>query len=496
MYRALLIKLNYGAYQADRGTSDFFERRAERIFQICKLAVFFKRRDLTGLLKELKRFHPEFKKKSFTKENIFSALYPGKIYNDTVMRNLFSNLLRMAEGYLAYKNLHKSKFDVSRHLLAELIERKAVKTAISKIKEAEAILSDKNAASENYYRKSFDLENFKMMMNVQQNKQHMIKDSIYRQAELSIYSMFEDASISVINMLNNSENFNMDFEDNFFNLFLKHLDLREFLNSVQKVKAKHENPEKLEIYTSTILTIVNPHDENNFFTLKHLIAKNLESMSRLDKYSRLVLLGSCASTMAKTVNREKYLPELFEVYKTRYEKKLYSFSDTQDMSIIFFVSSFKTAVMAKETGWAEAFTDKAVHLIAPAHRGNITNYAYAHLYFFKGDYETALSYAGKTEFELFSLKYDMRNLTLQIYYELGELEHALYLLDTYRHFLLTNRTVSEYFREPNMAFINLYSRLVKIRMNKDGAELGLLKKAVKESALYQSEWLEKKAEEL
>jgi hypothetical protein len=63
------------------------------------------------LLKELKKFHPGFSSKNLTKENLFSRIYPGKKYNDQVMKNAISILMKMCNEYFFEVNLRKEKLE-------------------------------------------------------------------------------------------------------------------------------------------------------------------------------------------------------------------------------------------------------------------------------------------------------------------------------------------------------------------------------------------------
>jgi hypothetical protein len=48
----------------------------------------------------IRKHVPEFSSAFLEKENLFRAIYPGKKYNDTVMRILSSDLLSLAEEFL------------------------------------------------------------------------------------------------------------------------------------------------------------------------------------------------------------------------------------------------------------------------------------------------------------------------------------------------------------------------------------------------------------
>ena len=79
----------------------------------------------------------------------------------------------------------------------------------------------------------------------------------------------------------------------------------------------------------------------------------------------------------------------------------------------------------------------------PEYRENMKNYSYARLYFEKGQFDEALNFLSKVKYDNFALKYDIRVLMLRIYYELHYTEEALSLIDTFRHFIAENKSLSQ-----------------------------------------------------
>jgi hypothetical protein len=72
----------------------------------------------------LKKYHPEFDNRNFVKEKVFRRLYPGKKYNDGVMRNILSKTLDLAENFISIQNLQSNEFNCSLALIRELSNRK------------------------------------------------------------------------------------------------------------------------------------------------------------------------------------------------------------------------------------------------------------------------------------------------------------------------------------------------------------------------------------
>jgi len=69
-------------------------------------------RDLTALLKVLKNFYPDFSSNKMTRENIYSSLFPGKTYKNTVMKTMLSGLNSMAKQFAAQKVFDTNRFEI------------------------------------------------------------------------------------------------------------------------------------------------------------------------------------------------------------------------------------------------------------------------------------------------------------------------------------------------------------------------------------------------
>ena len=128
------------------------------------------------------------------------------------------------------------------------------------------------------------------------------------------------------------------------------------------------------------------------------------------------------------------------------------------------------ALQLGEVNWAEEFVTKYSEKLPDPIRENMTKYANAHLLFERADFEASLAMLNKVDFDIFTLKFDIRNLTMRIYIELNYIEEALSLMDTYKHFVAKNKGVSEYYRNITENFLRYCKNIIDLRTGK--AKLG------------------------
>ena len=461
-----------------------------------KSPFFSKGRDVSEIFSVIKKQYPAFTGKGINREVIYGKLYPGKPYKDHIMRNNISVLSKMLAEYLTISRLRKSKVESKKLYIDELLERRLSRPAELELIKAEKELRRNNDSGDNYYRKSFEIENQKVILNVQANRQNQISSSILKQGELLVNNFLEDAGVNYINMLNNAANFNLDFSSSFLGEFLKNINLENFLNDMKNIREIFENTELFEIYACIILTLINKDDTQNYYRLKDLLIKNLKRFNRMEKYSLLVTLGTCTSLKAETVSRDIFIRELFEIYRIRLSSRLYAYSDSQHMSNIFFLSTMKLGISLGEVKWTRDFINDNINNLAENQREKMKNYAYAQMSFHEGEFMEALNYLTRVDFELYTMKYEVRNLMAQIYYELDEPEQIIYLSDSYRHFLYKNKTVSKYFKEVNLEFIDILNDLVRYKLSGTAKLHGEISARINSSRTVQKNWFLKKLEEL
>jgi len=125
------------------------------------------------------------------------------------------------------------------------------------------------------------------------------------------------------------------------------------------------------------------------------------------------------------------------------------------------------------------------------------NLSMALLNYERGEYGKTLENILAINIELVHFKIDVRYLTVKTYYELDYYEQLLSSIDAFRHFLSSDKHISERIVNVYSNFCSLIGRLAKIRLDASFDNLPAIKKEIRDlENKATSEWLMKKAEEM
>src|SRR4030095_6365489 len=125
--------------------------------------------------------------------------------------------------------------------------------------------------------------------------------------------------------------------------------------------------------------------------------------------------------------------------------------------------SIQTACNLGDADFIEEYTGKFLGFLPKNTKENMRKYAMAHFYFAKNKFQKSLEQTLTTEYDLFAMKYLLKNLQMMNYYELNDYNSFLLSLDSYKHFLSKNKSVTEGSKVTQTLFIKFLNNLFKLR---------------------------------
>lgn len=454
-----------------------------------KSSYFSNGRNYFPLFNIVKKFHPDFNNPDFNKQYIYKKLYPSKKYNDQVVRNLFSGLMKICEKYLVYKSITGNKLEYHGILAEEYKNRMLYKESEKNISNSIKLIKGSGIDKE-YFKNYYEMLQIKREIAQSTNDTKQTIENLSRESLNFFYYTLLEVSRHIEEMAVFNHNLNTNFEDHITFRIFEYLDLdkiRCFL-----AENKYDYFEIAELFIIHIKLLLDYGNEQLFEKFRNVLAKNMNKLSRWGRYNMyLCLENTCVRLEA--VNETKYRQILFKIYMEQLDLNIYNSEENGKMAADMFRNIVINALKLEEYTWAEHFIEKYIDTLHPDYRDNMYNFCFALLNFEKGNFELSLNDISKVKFDTFVFKFDVRILTLMIYYELDYLEAAISMIDSFKHFIIETPSISDYIREIHLNFIKYLHEIIKLHTKNKSSETGILLKEIEKSRVRNKKWLLKTA---
>jgi hypothetical protein len=442
-----------------------------------------------SLLNELKKYYPDFNSQKLTRVSIYSAIYPGKEFKDTVIFTITSGLYNLAKEFLAnieFRNMTEMK--------ELLINQQFHKRGLTDI-----FHNSFDTFYSKIYNNPYDSSNINILLEADElavqhtgllGKYENLNEIFERNTHNFMISVIEKFSKLIHNIHFNQWAYNINKDKITAYGFVK-------LFKFEKIPAITNNLKTIKIcgIYSNIITFCFQQDEETYFELKKEIIQNLNSFSNNEKYELFIILTDfCQDLIFK---KTEYVSELLKLFKLMLEKKIYLDPRYEFMQMALFRNILATAIRNNELSWAEEYVKIYSLKLNPQIRENAFNYANAFIKFSGKKYEEALYYSNKVAFEDFFYKKDIKQLTLQIYFELNYYEEFLSFCDSFKHFLNDNRKIIANTRKRFLKLVNYSLIMMNIKNNRKSYPVEKLKKDINtDQNVVAKSWLLQKINEI
>ena len=233
--------------------------------------------------------------------------------------------------------------------------------------------------------------------------------------------------------------------------------------------------------------------------LKDILKNETENLPHDLRFSLYNILTQHSTTKILAGFNE-YWKQRWELDKIALEQDIYMSKAEKQFPPPAFASIVRNAAAAKEFEWANSFIEKYKDQLDKDNFDTTMNLSYANIYFNKGDHDKALVYLNKIKpVKRWEFKFAVKELTLQIFYELSMFEQAHYLIDSFRHFLSSmTKNFSLERTESRNNFLKYYTGLLKMKENSGSKGLESILKDLnkRELLIFNRDWLIEKTEEL
>ncbi|MCB0723711.1 MAG: hypothetical protein KDC73_03345 [Ignavibacteriae bacterium] len=442
----------------------------------------------------LKKYYPEFNEHSIKDEKIYSKLYPGKKYDDRVIRRLSSFLMRVVEDYLSYIRYSKDEYNVRKSLLEELGERGLAGLYNKTLTDMETKYNEFIPPSEKYFLRKYYIVEDKL------------NNFLYKVRDAGLVKDMEDHSLFLIelllvfifqakyNLFLYEVEFRADFSSSVFNKLFEQIDFPDLIKYL-KQRDKEFYP-YISIYYYELMSLLEPDNEENTSNFMNLLEKNGSRFSWVEMRNFYYIFVSIC-TLKIEMGKQEYKQVLMNVYKKMLKLDLCSEYEGGHFSAKLFRNIVAAANIAEEFDWLENFIKENKNKLSLGEQSNIYHLSMALLNYEREEFEKTLDNIMKIDLDLVQFKIDVRYLMVKTYYELDLYEQLLSSIDAFRHFLSSDKHISDRVVSVYTNFCNLIGRLAKIRLNNSIENLPAVKQEIEElENKATSEWLMRKAQEI
>lgn len=468
-----------------------FSRQDLKEFGLFIRSAFFNTNEsVVKLFEQLKLLYPGFDVKQTDKKLLFEKAFGKIAYNDSFMRMTIFRLMELAKEFLIIANLRENNLFKDTILLEELNNRELdnllIKTAEDLNKKIE---KEKAKDAETYYVK-YKLEYYKNDIKSRDTKMITYKDILDKDLVLEQKYMntnFFINSLKFFQYFLNQKNFvvNTEAYPGFINEILEYL----------KYNPEYLNEPELNLYFNLVLLLITK-DEKYFNELYKKLFENNNDLKINSKHNLVTVLKNYAHMKVHEGNKE-YFEKAFEILKFSLEKNIITFTPSgKYMTETRFMNIVWSGLVLKKFEFTAEFIDKYIDRVEPEKRQYVFAYNFAKLEFERGNFSGALERLGKSgQIKNVMYKAAVKQLYMMIYYELKWFVQAAELLDSYRHFIKTDKLLPEMYKTQCNTFINYFNKLLNIADSPANKSYDL-EKLIGELKLTNLNWLLKKAIEL
>lgn len=466
-----------------------------------------KNKKLKILFKEIKKYYPEFSDDKLNIKNLSSKLNPNLKQNESTLRHLFADLMKITEEFLLFEEINKTSIDKKLFLLKSLTIKNE-KTEFQKLlKNLNKENNEKGVDSIYFYNRNklnisqfnFNIinSNTKSPIIIEENRESLNSYLI----NFVIYFITEFVNVGLnLNIYNSKFKINKNKPGAI--IIFESLDVSKI---VAIIESEDKNNFILSIYLNLYYAFKYVENLNHYYKYKNLVIKYSERMSNDEiAYHFSMLISYCILKTANNVNKEEFDTELFKIYNIFLQKNHFADSKIKYLNEDLYRNILKLALRLNKASWILNFIKSYSKYLHPVKKENFVKLSFAEYYYHRGnrkkstgDLNKAFNFLKEIQEESFIVKYDIKSLYLKIFYDLKYNEHLITQINNYRKFLKRNKLVTDKRKKKIKSFLNIVEKLVYFRSGDSRTGITDLKFNIKKNEdIDHRDWLLKKSEEL
>jgi hypothetical protein len=428
---------------------------------------------VVALLDYVLPFKPEFTAEKLSKESAFEVLFAGEAFDDSRIRLLLSDALKVVNQFVLMNKINADPFAADLLLLDHFSQRENSEHTLKRFEEYAKKLASFPFHNANYYYWLFRLEELKNNYYVKRGRDHDLQSLFHG---LENFYLLNKLKMLCIRLSHHR-------------IFKKETD--EILGrEVQQTLAAEINSANPAIrgYWLAIHLLQSEHAGQRFDELFELLGHDAGQLSPPDRTTLSKILENYCIRQINAGN-ETLSDQLYQLLRRRLSE-----------AVSIAAPEIKTFVtLSLRLGYHEEtyrfLKEKKENIVPEEIRNDAFNYSMALFHFFQKNFEEVLPLLQQTEYFHIFYKIGSKKLLIETYYELREWDLLDSAMNAFRVFIHRNEELSDLHKKNNQHFINFLYKLVTAD-SINAQRIARLKKQLNEmQGIAERQWLEEKLRE-
>ncbi len=444
-----------------------------------KSPYFNNRSEVIRFYESIKKYYPDFNFSVKVRESVFQEVYPGKKFSDVLMRKLFSLTANYLIEFIAVNSFRENKLEFNVKVIDKLRERQ-IPHLFEKRSGQLSRLLESSIHDISYYESKLKYTSILNGYLLNTDEKSML-GKMQNELDDVLNYFLTVILLQYIRMSEWSKSMNVKFEMKFYDEVIKYF------------SSQSGGEVTLPYLYFNMYMLLNTEDDKYYRDLKNGRNKFAGRLSGLDEYNIAIVSNQyCFKKVMKGYT--EYRQHQFEITKNILEKNLIPAGYIEPY---FFTNIVRNAVSIKELYWAEKFILDYKERLNPEIAAEIIDYSLAMTEFGKCNFEKSLEYLSKINIDISNIKLDIKNLQILNYFELNYKLELESLIDSYKHFLQRDKSLTPQSKNVSSLLIYFVSELIKIGRVRKKKDLNVLKKEIENTPYFGfKEWLLNKADDI
>jgi hypothetical protein len=434
---------------------------------------YFNQREDVTLLFDLIDKTLNSKQPNFSKEKVFGFLFPNKKFDDVLMRQLMSYLLKVIEKYLITEGVLQDDLESQLKLTHALRFRNADKLFEKQLTRFSETIENQGFKNAKYHYMKFRMR---------------VEDFTYRgekkrTSELNLQSLSDELDFFYI-----AERLRYAAIIHTHQAVIKHDYKQPMLDFVLSyLKNFQETPPSISTYFYAYKTMIEPENIENFNNLREIIIGDTQFFSEGERKEFYVLATNYC--IRRLNNGEKsYGLEALKLYRARMDNNV--LLDNGVLPHYTYKNISMLALKAEQYDWAEDFLNEFRHYLPERDKENIFNYNLALFYFRKGKkyYNEAMILLQKVNLNEVLYNLDARLMLACIYFENNDFQALQSHIESSKIYLHRHKDTG-YYHDMYVNFFRFLEKIQKINMRDTKAKEILRGEMTSTQLLAERDWL-------